>query len=218
MTQKRYQAAIFDLDGVIADTARYHYLAWKDLANRLGFLFTEEDGEAIKGVARMEALDVVLRVGGMAARFTPAEKERMAREKNDLYISHISTLDESALLPGTLTLLPELRRRGIKIGLGSASRNARIILEATHILNLFDAIADGTRAKHAKPNPEVFLIAARDLGILPSDCVVFEDAFTGIEAAHNGGMFAQGIGSRENLPNADAVVKDLSAFDPDSLF
>ena len=218
MTQKRYQAAIFDLDGVIADTARFHYLAWKDLADRLGFPFTEQDGEGIKGVARLEALEIVLRTGGMETRFTPEEKERMAQEKNDLYRSHISALDETALLPGTYSLLPELRRRGVKIGLGSASKNARMILEATRIFDLFDAIADGTRAQKAKPDPEVFLIAAHDLGVSPADCVVFEDAFSGVEAAHNAGMFALGIGTRENLPNADAVVKNLAAFNPDTLF
>lgn len=218
MTRKKYRAAIFDLDGVIADTARFHYLAWKDLADKLGFEFTLEDGERIKGVARMKALDVVLRTGGMEARFTPAEKERMAQEKNERYVSHIKKVNADDLLPGAKALLPALRERGVKIALGSASKNARIILEATDILPLFDAIADGTRAEKAKPDPEVFLIAAQDLGIDPADCVVFEDAFSGIEAAHNGGMFAVGVGSRENLPNADMIVRDLSAFLPDELF
>lgn len=218
MTQKKYKAAIFDLDGVIADTARFHYLAWKDLADKLGFEFSVEDGERIKGVARMEALEVVLRTGGMEDKFTLAEKERMAQEKNDLYVSHIRQVNANDLLPGTKTLLPALRARGVKIALGSASKNARIILEATNILPLFDAIADGTRAEKAKPDPEVFLIAASDLGIDPADCVVFEDAFSGIEAAHNGGMFAVGVGKRENLPNADAIVRDLSAFKPEELF
>ena len=142
----------------------------------------------------------------------------MAQEKNESYISHIRKIDERDLLPGALTLLPELRRRGVKIALGSASKNARIILEATGILPLFDAIADGTRVQRAKPDPEVFLLAASDLGVEPARCVVFEDAFSGIEAAHNGGMYAIGVGARENLPNADAVVRDLSAFSPDALF
>ena len=218
MIPKKHKAAIFDLDGVLADTARFHYLAWKEMADRLGFPFTPEDGERIKGVARMEALDVVLRAGNMQHCFSHAQKERMAQEKNESYISHIRKIDERDLLPGALTLLPALRRRGVKIALGSASKNARIILEATGILPLFDAIADGTRVQRAKPDPEVFLLAASDLGVEPARCVVFEDAFSGIEAAHNGGMYAIGVGARENLPNADAVVRDLSAFSPDALF
>lgn len=218
MIQKKYKAAIFDLDGVLADTARFHYLAWKDLADKLGIVFTPEDGEHIKGVARMEALDVVLRAGGRQDRYTYEEKEHMAEEKNALYVSYITKLDQSALLPGALESLRELRRRGIKIALGSASKNARIILEATGILSLFDAISDGTRVRKAKPDPEVFLLAARDLSLRAEDCVVFEDAFSGIEAAHNGGMYAVGVGTRENLPNADAVISDLSQWNPDDLF
>ncbi|NLI55253.1 MAG: beta-phosphoglucomutase [Clostridiales bacterium] len=218
MAQAKFQAAIFDLDGVLADTARFHYLAWKDLADKLGFAFTPQDGERIKGVARMEALEVVLRTGHMQHRFSAEEKERMAREKNALYVSHITRIDQSALLPGTLTLLPELRRRGVKVALGSASKNARIILEATGILPLFDAIADGTRASKAKPDPEVFLLAASDLMLDPGDCAVFEDAYSGIEAAHNGGMYAVGVGSAKHLPNADMIVKDLSRFHPEDLF
>lgn len=218
MAQKKYRGAIFDLDGVLADTARFHYLAWKDLADKLGFDFTAEHGEGIKGIARMEALDVVLRVGNRQNDFSEAEKERMADEKNALYVSHISEINANELLPGALTLLPALRQRGVKIGLGSASKNARIILEATGILPLFDAIADGTRAKNAKPDPEVFLIAAGDLGLDPAECVVFEDAFSGVEAAHNGGMFAVGVGTNENLPNADLVIPNLSVFAPELLF
>ena len=218
MAQKKYRGAIFDLDGVLADTARFHDLAWKDLADKLGFDLTAEHGEGIKGIARMEALDVVLRVGNRQNDFSEAEKERMADEKNALYVSHISEINANELLPGALTLLPALRQRGVKIGLGSASKNARIILEATGILPLFDAIADGTRAKNAKPDPEVFLIAAGDLGLDPAECVVFEDAFSGVEAAHNGGMFAVGVGTNENLPNADLVIPNLSVFAPELLF
>ncbi len=218
MMQKKYKAAIFDLDGVLADTARFHYLAWKDLADKLGIVFTLEDGERIKGVARMEALDVVLRTGNQQDRYSREEKEHMAEEKNALYVSYITKLDQSALLPGALESLQELRRRSVKIALGSASKNAKTILESTGILSLFDAISDGTRVRNAKPDPEVFLLAARDLALRAEDCVVFEDAFSGIEAAHNGGMYAVGVGTRENLPNADMIIYDLSQWNPGSLF
>lgn len=218
MMQKKYKAAIFDLDGVLADTARFHYLAWKDLADKLGIVFTLEDGERIKGVARMEALDVVLRTGNQQDRYSREEKEHMAEEKNALYVSYITKLDQSALLPGALESLQELRRRSVKIALGSASKNARTILESTGVLSLFDAISDGTRVRNAKPDPEVFLLAARDLALRAEDCVVFEDAFSGIEAAHNGGMYAVGVGTRENLPNADMIIADLSQWNPGSLF
>lgn len=212
------KAAIFDLDGVIADTAKYHYSAWKTIADRLGFSFTPQDGERTKGVSRKESLKIVLEVGGLLGKFTEAEMAAIEAEKNDLYISYISRIDRGELLPGTEELLTELRRRGVLIALGSASKNSHTILDATGITKLFDVIVDGTKVSRAKPDPEVFLRCAQELGIPPVECTVFEDAFQGVAAAKAAGMFAVGVGTPENLPNADMTIRDLSEFDVNTLF
>jgi beta-phosphoglucomutase len=202
-----FKGAIFDLDGVIVDTARYHYLAWKRLAAELGFEFTVEHNERLKGVSRMASLEILLEVGGIAA--TSAEKDAFAAKKNGWYVDYLRRLEESALLPGAGAYLAALRRRGVKIALGSASRNAPLILERLGIAPLFDAVIDGNAVSRAKPDPEVFLKGAEALGLPPADCVVFEDAAAGIEAAHNGGMRAVGVGRPENLPGADLWITSL---------
>jgi len=198
------KGGLFDLDGVIVDTAKYHYLAWKRLANELGFDFTEHDNERLKGVSRMESLRILLEIGGVEA----AEDARamMAARKNAWYVEYISKMDANEILPGAREYLMALRSRGVKIALGSASKNAPMILDNLGITPLFDAIVDGNKVSHAKPDPEVFLIGARELGLDVGDCVVFEDAAAGVEAAHRGGMRAVGIGTREALPDADIVV------------
>jgi len=203
-----YKMAIFDLDGVIVDTAKYHYLAWKELADKLGFEFTIEHNERLKGISRMQSLEILLEVGGLS--FSPAEKETMAEKKNRRYVEYISQLRHDEILPGARELLAELRRRGLKIGLGSASKNAPQILERLGIAELFDVIADGNNAKKAKPDPEVFLLAANTMDILPADCIVFEDAQAGIEAAVAAGMSVIGVGNPENLNDAELYVNDLS--------
>ncbi len=215
MTRK-FCAALFDLDGVIVDTAKYHYLAWKDLAHRLGFDFSEHDNERLKGVSRMRSLEILLEIGGLT--LDDATKARLAAQKNEKYVAFISKLDASEVLPGARGCLLALRAKGVKTALGSASKNSPLILKNLHIAELFDAIIDGNKASRAKPDPQVFLLGAQELGIAPADCVVFEDAAAGIEAAHAAGMFAVGIGQPEVLSAADMVVAGLHAFDVDTLF
>ncbi|WP_248548408.1 beta-phosphoglucomutase [Paenibacillus odorifer] len=201
------KGAIFDLDGVIVDTAKYHYLAWASLADELGFKFTEEDNERLKGVSRMRSLDILLEVGGL--EFEEAEKQAMAEKKNRLYVEYISRLEESELLPGVKEYLTGLRSRGIGIALGSASKNAEFILNKLNITDLFDAVVDGNKVSLAKPDPEVFLIAAQEIGLQPDECVVFEDAEAGVQAGKAAGMKVVGIGKPEVLMEADLVVKGL---------
>ncbi|ASA23172.1 beta-phosphoglucomutase [Paenibacillus donghaensis] len=201
------KGAIFDLDGVIVDTAKYHYLAWAKLADELGFKFTEEHNERLKGVSRMRSLDILLEIGGL--EFPEAEKVVMADNKNRLYVEYISRLDESELLPGVKAYLTGLRARGVGIALGSASKNAEFILNKLNITELFDAVVDGNKVALAKPDPEVFLIACRELQLLPEECIVFEDAEAGVQAGQAAGMKVVGIGSREVLKEADLVIPGL---------
>lgn len=203
------KAALFDLDGVIVDTAKYHYLAWRELATRLGFDLSEEQNEQLKGVSRMESLEVILRLGGVT--LSDAEKVRQASIKNDRYVEMVRRIDPSEILPGAKEYLLQLRARGVKTALGSASKNAEIILQNLGIRPLFDAVIDGNQVSKSKPDPEVFLLGARALGVAPSDCVVYEDAAAGVAAAKAGGMRAVGIGRPENLPDADLVVSGLHA-------
>ncbi|NOU78855.1 beta-phosphoglucomutase [Paenibacillus sp. LMG 31459] len=201
------KGAIFDLDGVIVDTAKYHYLAWRSLAEELGFQFTEEHNERLKGVSRMRSLDILLEIGGL--EFSEAEKLVMADKKNRLYVEYISGLDESELLPGVKAYLSGLRMRGVGVALGSASKNAVFILDKLNIAGLFDAVVDGNKVSRAKPDPEVFQTACWELGLQPQDCVVFEDAEAGVAAGKAAGMQVVGIGKREVLKEADLVVSGL---------
>ncbi|MCL2572114.1 MAG: beta-phosphoglucomutase [Defluviitaleaceae bacterium] len=200
---------IFDLDGVIVDTAKYHYLAWRELADRLGFEFTPEHNERLKGVSRDRSLEILLEVGGMAGEFSAAEKHAMATEKNERYVAYIRDLKQDEMLPGSRELLLELRKHGIKIGLGSASKNAPEILDKLGITELFDVIVDGNATQHAKPDPAVFLLGAQAMGIDPADCIVFEDAQAGIEAALAAGMTPIAVGCPTQLTGAEVYVKDL---------
>ncbi len=202
-----FKACIFDLDGVIVDTAKYHYLAWKRLAGDLGIKFTEKDNERLKGVSRMASLEIILEIGRM--ELSAGEKEILAARKNEWYVEYISRMTPEEILPGALGFISDLKREGIKIGLGSASKNTPMILERVGISHLFDAVADGNIVHKAKPDPEVFLKAAAMLGCLPGDCVVFEDAVAGVEAARNAGMRCVGIGDSRVLKNASLVVGGL---------
>ncbi|AIQ48383.1 beta-phosphoglucomutase [Paenibacillus sp. FSL R7-0273] len=204
---KQMKGAIFDLDGVIVDTAKYHYLAWRSLASELGFDFTEADNERLKGVSRIRSLDILLDIGGL--EFTEAEKLAMAERKNRLYVNYISELEESELLPGVRAYLNRLRGGGTGIALGSASKNALFILDKLNIAGMFDAVVDGNKVSRAKPDPEVFLTAAQELGLQPGECVVFEDAEAGIAAGKAAGMQVVGIGRAEVLGEADIVVSGL---------
>jgi len=209
------RACIFDLDGVIVDTAVYHYRAWKRLANELGFDFTEEDNEKLKGISRVQSLELILGWGGVEK--TPAEKLELATRKNTWYVEMIQEMTPEEILPGAKEFLEAVRAAGLKSALGSASKNSGLILERTGLLQLFDVIVDGNVVSASKPDPEVFLKGAEALQIPPSQCVVFEDAVAGVEAARAGGMKVVGIGTPEILSDADVVVSGLAAFRVDML-
>jgi beta-phosphoglucomutase len=202
------KACIFDLDGVIVDTAIYHYEAWKRLANQLGFDFTEEDNEKLKGVSRVRSLELILGWGGVTK--TAAEQEELATIKNEWYVDMISHMTPAEILPGAKEFLLTCRAAGLKTALGSASKNSTTILNKINMTDLFDAIIDGNKVSKAKPDPEVFLKGAEAIGVPPAECVVFEDAIAGVEAAINGGMKVVGIGSPEVLNRANLVVSGLN--------
>lgn len=203
---------IFDLDGVLVDTAKYHYLAWKRLAEELGFAFSEEQNEALKGVSRMASLDILLSAGGLKESFTPEQKEEMAARKNGWYVEYISRMTPAEILPGVEDFLRELKKEGIKIALGSASRNAPMILDRTGITAYFDAVVDGSMVSNAKPDPQVFLLGAELTGSQPAQCVVFEDAEAGIEAASRAGMRSVGVGGSPTLGKADTGIVTFEGF------
>ncbi|HCC38205.1 MAG TPA: beta-phosphoglucomutase, partial [Treponema sp.] len=186
---------------------KYHYLAWKRLAGELGFDFTEADNERLKGVSRARSLEILLEVGGVS--LAENEKEKAASRKNDWYVEYLLAMDDSALLSGAADYLARLRKGGIRVALGSASKNAPLILERLNIAGFFDAVIDGNAVSKAKPDPEVFLKGAEALGLSPELCVVFEDALAGVEAAKRGGMRVIGVGKPELLPGADRYVSSL---------
>ncbi|MBD0851597.1 beta-phosphoglucomutase [Maribacter arenosus] len=202
---------IFDLDGVIVDTAKYHYLAWKKLANELGFDFTDEQNELFKGVSRKRCLEILLDIGKVKA--TQEQFDAWMVEKNEDYLRYIENMDASEILPDVTKVLKYLKSKEVPIALGSASKNAKPILEKVGLLPYFDAIVDGNSVTKAKPDPEVFLIAARKLGVRAKDCVVFEDAVAGIEAANNAEMTSIGIGDARVLSGADYNFKDFTEID-----
>jgi len=206
--EKEIKGLLFDLDGVIVDTAKYHYLAWKKLADDMGIPFTTGDNERLKGVSRKRSLEIILEIGNLS--LSEEEKEKNCEKKNALYLTYIKQLTEEEVLPGVRKFLTEARAKGYKIALGSASRNAVLILNRLGIKELFDEIIDGNAVSKVKPDPEVFIMGAKSLKVPYDNCIVFEDAAAGIEAAHNAGMFAVGIGSSENLPQADLLLPGLN--------
>ena len=214
MENKKYSCAIFDLDGVLVDTAKYHYLAWKSLADELGFDFTIEQNEALKGVSRMKSLDLLLGFGGLSDRFSQEEKEKMADKKNRIYVEMIKKLKKEELFGGVTDLFVKLKEKNMKTALGSASKNAPLILERLDIAKYFDAVVDGTQVSKTKPDPEVFVRAAEILHIPCKECIVFEDSAAGLQAAKTAGMKAVGIGKKENLPMADLVIGSVDQYIP----
>jgi beta-phosphoglucomutase len=201
------RGCIFDLDGVIVDTAKYHFMAWRRLAKELGFEFTLEDNEALKGVSRMASLEILLSKGGISV--SEQDKELLATRKNSWYVEFISGMKPDEILPGSVNFLRNLRDEGIFTAIGSASKNAGTILNGIGLREMFDVIIDGNKISKAKPDPEVFLKGAEEMKLSPSQCVVFEDARAGIEAAIAGGMKCVGVGSPELLGRADLVIPDL---------
>jgi beta-phosphoglucomutase len=201
------KACIFDLDGVIVDTAGYHFLAWKRLAGQLNIEFNEKDNERLKGVSRMDSLEIILELGNIYP--DRKKKEEYAERKNKWYVEYISSMTPEEILPGSIEFINEIRKAGIRTAIGSASKNTPLILQRTGIEKLFDAVADGNVVKKAKPDPEVFLTAAKMLGVKPGQCVVFEDAIAGVQAALKAGMMCVGIGSSDVLSKAHYVVAGL---------
>ncbi|GAB4023924.1 beta-phosphoglucomutase [Spirosoma koreense] len=209
------KAFLFDLDGVIVDTATYHFQAWKRLANDLGFDISEEFNERLKGVSRTESLDLILAHGGLT--LPDEEKTELAARKNTWYLELVSRMTSDDILPGVATFFAQVRKAGLLTALGSVSKNAPLILERIGMTDAFDAIIDGTKISKGKPDPEVFTKGADELGVRPSECVVFEDAVAGVEAGKRGGMFVVGLGSPELLAQADLVAPSLQALTVDEV-
>lgn len=202
-------ACLFDMDGVIVDTARFHFKAWHRLADTLGVPFTEEQNEELKGVSRLDSLERILSWGNLV--LTSHKKIELMNLKNKWFLEYVDQVNPDDMLPGVLNFLNELKDSGIQIGLGSSSKNSMLILDKLGITPYFATIIDGTKIHFSKPHPEVFLKAAKELGLQPEECVVFEDAISGVEAAKAGGFPCIGIGQPEVLGAADVVVPDLSA-------
>jgi len=200
----KIDACLFDLDGVLVDTANYHYLAWKRLCNELGFDLTEEENEELKGISRAKSLDILLDKGGIV--LSNSEKEKYMAEKNAWYLDYVDQMDQDELLPGAKNFLDICKESGKKIGLGTASKNAMRIIEKLKIVDLFDVIIDGTKVSRGKPDPQTFSLGAEALKLHPSQCVVLEDSIAGIEAGIAGGMYTIGVGDPQTLNRANIVI------------
>jgi len=206
----KIKALLFDLDGVIVSTEKNHFEAWQQTANKLGISFTEHDNEALKGVNRVDSLRKILSLGDIA--ISEQEFEVLLTYKNEVYLASISNLSTSDVLPGVMDLLKSAKAKGIKIGLGSSSKNAPMILDRLGIKSWFDVLIDGNGVTNPKPDPEVFLNGANSLGLLPSECLVFEDALSGVKAAKDGGFIAIGVGNPMLKGVADVYLNELTEF------
>ena len=202
------KAFIFDLDGVIVDTAKYHFLAWQKLAESLGINFTHEHNEELKGVSRVRSLEIILGLGNVEA--TQEQKDEWLVQKNEDYLQYIDKMDDSEILPGVMNVLEFLKANNQPIILGSASKNARPILEKVNILNYFDDIVDGNDVSNAKPDPEVFLVGAKKANQPNENAIVFEDSVAGIQAANIAGMMSIGIGEASVLNEAKVVFNNFT--------
>lgn len=212
---KKIEAVIFDLDGVITDTAHFHFLAWRNLARGLGIDFTLEFNEELKGISRIESLEKILVFGGIQDKYTKEEKDSLATKKNTEYVELLKDMKESDIYPGIKELLEELRANNIKVALASASKNAPMILEALKITNLFDYVVNPDSVAKGKPAPDIFLAGAEAVGADPKNCIGVEDATAGIKAILDAGMFAVGVGTPKEMTEAGANLvvektKDLS--------
>ncbi|GFM14290.1 beta-phosphoglucomutase [Bacillus sp. FW1] len=204
------RAVIFDLDGVITDTAEFHFLAWKHIAEQINIPFDRDMNERLKGISREASLERILIFGGAEKKYTHAEKQELMHQKNQYYQTLISKLTPEDLLPGIGRLLCQLKNENIKIGLASSSRNARAILKRLAISDEFHAIVDPAALAKGKPDPEIFLTAAALLDVSPADCAAIEDAEAGISAIKSAGMFAVGVGQEQSMLGADLVVRQTS--------
>lgn len=211
MKKHTYQAVIFDLDGVITDTARYHYVAWKRLAESQGVAFDEAFNETLKGIDRATSLDLILAQSGRT--YTAEEKQVLSDQKNVEYVKLVEEMSADDLLPGAVQALDAVRAAGLKIGLASVSKNALMVLERLGITDKFDYVVDARTIARGKPDPEIFLKAAAELGVAPADCLGVEDAVAGVVSIKDAGMFAVGIGQASVLTQADDVIDSLAQFD-----
>ncbi|MDN6309376.1 MAG: beta-phosphoglucomutase [Flavobacteriaceae bacterium] len=209
------KAVIFDLDGVIVDTAKFHFLAWQNLAEKLGITFTAEDNEHLKGVSRVRSLEKILKWGHKEV--SQEEFEELMHDKNEEYLTYVNQMTTKDILPRVKETLDYLKKENHPIALGSASKNAKRILKHVGLMHYFDAIVDGNEVTQAKPNPEVFLKAAKLLNVNPQNAIVFEDSLSGIEAANTGQMLSIGIGNARVLAAADYVFKNFRELDLETL-
>ena len=200
------KAFIFDLDGVLTDTAKLHYLAWKRLAGDMGLQFCRHDNERLKGVSRLESLEIILEINGKERAFSEEEKRQLAKRKNEEYMRLRQEIKPGDILPGVLPFLMEAKKKGLKLAVASASENAFTVLKGLEIEPCFDYIADASKIVRAKPFPDIFLNCADRLGVRPAQCVGFEDAQAGIEAIHAAGMYAVGIGVHVTTEKPDLIL------------
>ena len=213
---REIKAFILDLDGVLTDTAEYHYRAWKQLADEEGIPFNRQDNEQLRGVSRRQSLEILL--GACVSHYTEGDIQEMMARKNGYYVAMLEQITEDDFLPGAPELLQDLRTRGIKIAIGSASKNTRTVLDRLDILDDFDAISDGHSVSKAKPAPDGFLFAASEMGIIPENCVVVEDAASGVQAALAANMLAIGIGPAERVGHAHLRYDSTAKVDLDEIF
>lgn len=209
------KACIFDLDGVIVDTAHYHFLAWKRLADELHIPFTEHDNERLKGVSRLRSMDILLEIGGITME--APEKESLANRKNVWFVEYVEQMKPEEIFPGVKSLIDQLRHMGIKVALASSSKNAKTVIKLLHIEKLFEVVVDGNMVTHSKPDPEIFLTAARLLSVDAGSCLVFEDAAAGVDAALAAGMKCIGVGNPTQLYHATRTIPATATFDLDDL-
>jgi beta-phosphoglucomutase len=206
----RIRAVVFDLDGVLTDTAHFHFVAWRELAQSLRLPFDAAFNEKLKGIDRMGSLELILAQG--AAQYTAQEKEAMATRKNAHYQQLVNTMTAEHLLPGALDALNAVREAGLKIGLASVSKNAATVLQRLGITDRFDVVVDAAQIARGKPDPEIFLSAAEQLGVRPAECIGVEDAVAGVQSIKAAGMYAVGVGDPVVLKQADDVIAGLQAF------
>jgi len=211
----KFVACIFDLDGVIVETAKYHFAAWKRIADSLEIPFNHEHNEQLKGVSRVNSLKYILGLGNK--ELSETKFQFYLDQKNTWYLESIRDLDQEEALPGVLALIRELKQNNIKLAIGSASKNARRILEAISIIDQFDVIMDGNTSPKSKPDPQVFTMGADAMNVQPEQCIVFEDSLKGVRAANSAGFFSIGIGDEESLKEAQIVVPGFSDIDFDQL-
>ncbi len=207
------KALVFDLDGVLTDTAKYHYLAWKKLADELGYYFDEDINELLKGVSRINSFEIILEKNNATDKFTAEEKENLANKKNEYYKEMIEQLTPDDILPGIVSFITDARNNGVKCAVASISKNASRVLELLEISDLFDYIADAALVKKPKPDPEIFLTCANALGFDPAECIGVEDAQAGIESIHAAGMLSVGINVTVTSIMPDIVLKSTSELD-----